>query len=113
MNSEFFEFLKNCDYLSLEKGRVEIPNSNIYGFFQNRKTTFHSNSPIYLVTIYIVIVFVLILISTWLQGLVANLLISTGIGFLIGAAPTVAAMVAGTFQMLVLFPIEKFVLFRK
>ena len=87
--------------------------ANVYGFFQNRKTTFHSNSPIYLVVIYIVIVFVLILISTWLQGLVANLLISTGVGFFIGAAPTVAALVAGTFQMVVLFPIEKFVLFKK
>ncbi|MCQ2772841.1 MAG: hypothetical protein MJ238_06205 [Bacilli bacterium] len=87
--------------------------ANVYGFFQNRKTTFHSDSPIYLVVIYIVIVFVLILISTWLQGLVANLLISTGVGFLVGVAPTVAAMVAGTFQMVVLFPIEKFVLFKK
>lgn len=86
--------------------------ANIYGYFQNRKTTFSSNSPKAYVIIYLVIIFILILFSTWLQGVVANALIQTKIAFLQNLAPTLAGMSAGTLQMIVLFPLEKFVLFR-
>ena len=87
--------------------------ANIYGFFQNRKTTFKSNSPKIYVFIYIVIVFILIVISTYIQGVVANALLGVSVKFLNSLAPTIAAMVAGTFQMVVLFPLEKFVLFKE
>ncbi|MCQ2087561.1 MAG: hypothetical protein MJZ37_05790 [Bacilli bacterium] len=86
--------------------------ANVYGFFQNRKTTFKSNSPKTYVVIYIFIVLVLIFVSTFLQGIVANALLSVSVKFLNSLAPTIAAMAAGTFQMLVLFPLEKFVLFK-
>lgn len=86
--------------------------ANIYGYFQNRKTTFGSNSPKAYVAIYVVIILILISFSTWLQGVVANALIQTGNSFFVGAAPTIAGICAGTFQMIVLFPLEKFVLFR-
>ena len=51
--------------------------ANIYGFFQNRKTTFKSNSSLWTIFGYIAIVLSLIFISTWLQGLVANLLLDS------------------------------------
>lgn len=88
--------------------------ANIYGYFQNQKTTFKtSNAPAWCMWLYIGVIVVLILFSTWLQGVVANLALNSGIGAIAGLAPTIAAMVAGTFQMLVLFPLEKFVLFKE
>lgn len=84
--------------------------ANIYGYFQNQKTTFHADAPAWCMWVYIGIIAGLILFSTWLQGVVCNALI--GIGFA-GIAPTIAGMSAGTLQMVILFPLEKFVLFRK
>ena len=42
--------------------------ANIYGFFQNKKTTFKSDAPWYSFAAYIVIMIALILFSTWFQG---------------------------------------------
>ena len=55
----------------------------------------------------------LILFSTWLQGVIANALRSTGAELWSVLAPTIAAAAAGTFQMAVLFPVEKFVLLKE
>ena len=55
----------------------------------------------------------LILFSTWLQGVLANALRSTGAELWSALAPTIAAAAAGTFQMAVLFPVEKFVLLKE
>ena len=52
----------------------------------------------------------LILFSTWLQGAVTAKLKSTCAAYL---ARTIAALLAGLVQMAVLFPLEKYVLFRK
>lgn len=87
--------------------------ANIYGYFQNQKTTFKANAPGYCIAIYTGVIVFLIFFSTWLQGVVANWLLSGSSAFLAGLAPTAAASAAGTFQMLVLFPLEKFVLFRE
>lgn len=88
--------------------------ANIYGYFQNQKTTFKaSGTPAWCMWVYIGVIFALILFSTWLQGVVANWAMGSGISVLSGLAPTLAAMAAGTVQMLVLFPLEKFVLFRE
>lgn len=88
--------------------------ANIYGYFQNQKTTFKAeNTPSWCIYFYIGVIAGLILFSTWLQGVVANLAIHSGTKLIEGLAPTLAAMAAGTFQMLVLFPLEKFVLFKE
>lgn len=88
--------------------------ANIYGYFQNQKTTFKaSNAPAWCMWVYIGVIVVLILFSTWLQGVVANAALNSGISAIAGLAPTIAAMAAGTLQMLVLFPLEKFVLFKE
>lgn len=63
--------------------------------------------------LYIFILFCLILFSTWLQGLIANALLTTSIVFLVTLAPTLASMACGTFQMIVLFPLQKFVLLKE
>ena len=56
------------------------------------------------------ILFLLIIFTTWLQGVVANFLSSLGAESI---APTIASMVAGTIQMITLFPLQKFVLLRE
>lgn len=88
--------------------------ANIYGYFQNQKTTFKAaNTPTWCMWFYIGTIAALILFSTWLQGVVANWALNSGIAFLTGLAPTLAALAAGNVQMLVLFPLEKFVLFKE
>lgn len=88
--------------------------ANIYGYFQNQKTTFKAaDTPAWSMWVYIGTIVTLILFSTWLQGVVANVAMNSGIAAIVGLAPTLAAMAAGTVQMLVLFPLEKFVLFKE
>lgn len=84
--------------------------ANTVGYFLNKHKTFKSNAPIWHYFIYIVFLFLLIVFTTWIQGLVANLFINLGVE---GLGPTVAAMAAGTIQMVLLFPLQKFVLLRE
>ena len=57
----------------------------------------------------LVVLFCLILFSTWLQGAITARLSLTALAPL---ARTIAAMAAGLVQVAVLFPLEKFVLFK-
>ena len=84
--------------------------ANTVGYFLNKHKTFKSEAPWWHYVIYIVFLFLLIVFTTWIQGLVANLFIARGVESL---GPTVAAMAAGTIQMLLLFPLQKFVLLRE
>ena len=81
--------------------------ANTVGYFLNKKKTFKSDAPIWHYIIYIVLLILLIAFTTWLQGLVANALVNANVEAL---APTIAAMVAGNVQLIILFPIQKFVL---
>lgn len=84
--------------------------ANTVGYFLNKKKTFKSDAPIWHYIIYIMILFLLIIFTTWLQGVVANFLSNLGIESI---APTIASIVAGTIQMITLFPLQKFVLLRE
>lgn len=91
--------------------------ANIYGFYQNKKTTFKSDSPWYNFVIYIVLLLALILFSTWMQGAIVGAMLKlepSNWFFKIIAnesvARLIASMCAGFVQMVVLFPMEKFVL---
>lgn len=84
--------------------------ANIYGYFMNMRATFRGRGTKAGLAAYLVILTALILFSTWLQGYVTAKLMETPLASL---ARTIAAMAAGLVQMLVLFPLEKFVLFRK
>ena len=84
--------------------------ANIYGYFLNMKATFHSAGTGWSLAVYMLTVMALILFSTWLQGYItAKLSVTSAAAW----ARTLAAMAAGTLQFRVLFPLEKFVLFRK
>lgn len=87
--------------------------ANVYGFYQNKKTTFKSDAPWYNFAIYIVLMIALILFSTWLQGWLVGVLAKINIGFIQGLARTIAGLAAGFVQMVVLFPMEKFVLLKE
>ena len=84
--------------------------ANLYGYFMNMKTTFRGSGSRAGLATYLVILAALILFSTWLQGTVTAKLTSTSVAHL---ARTIAALLAGLVQMTVLFPLEKYVLFRK
>lgn len=100
--------------------------ANIYGFYQNKKTTFKSDAPWYSFAAYIILLIALILFSTWLQaiivGALTNIDATTLTGFLAwlvklvstdSIARLLASMAAGFLQMVVLFPMEKFVLLKE
>lgn len=84
--------------------------ANIYGYFINMKTTFRGKGSRWSLTAYLVILTGLILFSTWLQGWITARLTGTNLAWL---ARTLAASAAGLVQVAVLFPLEKYVLFRK
>lgn len=87
--------------------------ANMVGYFVNKKKTFKSNAPLWHFALYIVILFSLILLTTWVQGVIVNALTNTRLSFFVSLAPTIAALAAGTIQMLTLFPLQKFVLLRE
>lgn len=87
--------------------------ANIYGFWQNKKTTFKSDAPWYNFAIYIVLMIALILFSTWLQGWIVGIIAKVDWAWLQSLARTIASLAAGLVQMLVLFPMEKFVLLKE
>ena len=84
--------------------------ANIYGYFVNMKATFRGSGSRAGLAAYIVILSALILFSTWLQGIVTAKLAVTSLAPM---GRTLAAMAAGLVQFAVLFPLEKYVLFRK
>ena len=87
--------------------------ANIVAYVQNKKRTFKSDAPKRNFVIYLVIMFCLILFSTWLQGVVAGRLLASQNALLQDLAPTIAMACAGMLQMIVLFPLEKFVLLKE
>ena len=87
--------------------------ANSVAYIQNKKRTFKSDAPKRNFVIYLVILFCLILFSTWLQGVVAGALLATDSQLLQNLAPTIAMACAGTLQMVILFPLEKFVLLKE
>ena len=84
--------------------------ANIYGYFMNMKTTFRGKGSRGGLVAYLLILTALILFSTWLQGWITARLAVTSLA---GLGRTIAAMAAGLVQLAVLFPLEKFVLFKK
>ena len=94
--------------------------ANIYGFYQNKKTTFKSDAPWYNFAVYIVLLLALILFSTWMQGAIVGALLKVeatnwflNIVTNESVARLIASMAAGFVQMVVLFPMEKFVLLKE
>lgn len=83
--------------------------ANIYAYFVNMKATFKGKGTKGGFIAYVVILLTLILFSTWLQGLIVGTLYSTKF---VNVSRTIASLTAGTVQMLILFPLEKYVLFK-
>ena len=83
--------------------------ANIYGYFVNMKTTFRGKGSRGGLLAYLVILTALILFSTWFQGIITAKLSVTALAVL---ARTIAASAAGLVQVAVLFPFEKYVLFK-
>ncbi len=83
--------------------------ANIYAYFVNMKATFKGKGTRKGFIAYIIILLSLILFSTWLQGIIVSSLYATKFESI---SRTLASLAAGTIQMLILFPLEKFVLFK-
>jgi len=86
--------------------------ANIYSYIHNMKGNFKTNAPVHYFVIYLLLLFVLIIAATWVSGVVANLVASTGVIALIKLAPTIGAVISGLVYTLILFPTEKFILFK-
>lgn len=86
--------------------------ANAVGYFVNRNTTFRSDSPPVYFFLFFVVLTGLILISTWIQGRLVYV-IRESFPSLYSLAATIASFIAGMIQFCVIFPLEKFVLFRK
>ena len=86
--------------------------ANLYGFFVNRKVTFHSDAPKRNAVIFLLVMCILILVSTWIQGRLVYV-ITDHFPAYAKLAPTLAAFAAGTTQFLILFPLEKYVLLKE
>ena len=84
--------------------------ANTVGYFLNRSRTFKSDAPFWHYLLYTLVLFALILFSTWVQGVLTNVFIGWGLE---GIGPFFAMSVAGFIQFLVLYPIQKFVLLRE
>ncbi len=88
--------------------------ANIFGYIENKKRTFKSDAPSYCFIIYTVVLVCLILFATWLQGRIYGLLSAVEISFLTDKLiRVICSLASGLVQMAVLFPIEKFVLFKE
>lgn len=87
--------------------------ANTVGYIENKKRTFKSDAPAYCFAIYIALLAALILFSTWLQSIVYGWINGMDVSALSSLARTIASMAAGSVQMLVLFPMEKFVLLKE
>lgn len=87
--------------------------ANIYGYFQNRKTTFKSDAPAINFVLYFVLLAALILFTTWLQGRIVGWMNGCDSAFLKRFSRTIASAAAGTVQLVVLFPVEKFILLKE
>ena len=84
--------------------------ANIYGYFINRKTVFKKKGNKRGIVLYFIVLITLILVSTWIQGRITAFFMKGSLAFL---ARTIAASAAGIFQVLVLFPLEKYVIFKE
>lgn len=84
--------------------------ANIYGYFVNMRATFHGTGTRGGLAVYLFVLVLLLLFSTWLQGVITGHVLTTRFSTL---ARTIAALAAGTVQVAVLFPLEKYVLFRE
>jgi len=80
------------------------------GYFLNKSRTFKSEAPIWHYLVYIVVLIILIMFSTWLQGVLMNVFIVWGVEVI---GPFIAMNLAGFVQFLVLYPLQKFVLLRE
>lgn len=83
--------------------------ANIYAYFVNMKATFKGKGTRKGFIAYVLILLTLILFSTWLQGVIVSALYNTKLASL---SRTIASLTVGCIQMIVLFPLEKFVLFK-
>jgi len=83
--------------------------ANIYGYFINRNTTFHAKGKSYSLPLYFAVLILLILFTTWVQGILNSYFMTTSLSAL---SRTLAAAIAGLIQLVVLYPLEKYVLFK-
>jgi len=84
--------------------------ANTIGYFLNKSRTFKSDAPIWHYLVYIVVLIILIMFSTWFQGVLMNVFIVWGVEVI---GPFIAMNLAGFVQFLVLYPLQKFVLLRE
>ncbi len=87
--------------------------ANTYSYIHNMKGNFKTDAPKYYFAIYLALLAILIVVATWLSGVIANFLMTTDIDFFVKLAPTIGSFVSSIVYTLILFPTEKYILFKK
>ncbi len=89
---------------------ISLTVTNIISFLLNKKATFKSDASIRHFIIYLVVIVLLTLLCTWIQGVLINVLIRKGHERI---APGLAAVAAAVIQGVILFPIQKHIILKE
>ncbi len=81
--------------------------ANAFGYYENKKRTFKSTAPQWHFALYFVILTIVIIIATWMQGQIYGLCSHSDSEFIHGIARLICVAVAGLFQFIVLFFAQK------
>ena len=89
---------------------ISLTISNTISYIINRRHTFRSDAPAWHFILYLLVLAVLTLLCTWIQGILINRF------YLLGKQPIAhvhASLAAAVIQGLIMFPLNKFVLLRE
>ena len=92
---------------------LSLAIANTINYIINKSKTFKSDAPHWHFVVYFVVLVLLILFSTWFQGVVVHFLTRPNIGIGDSLARTIGSVSAGFIMSLVMFPLQKFVLLRE
>lgn len=81
--------------------------ANAFGYYENKKRTFKSTAPRWHFVLYFIILTLVIVFATWLQGIVYGACSHSDSAALHSLARLICAAVAGMFQFLALFFVQK------
>lgn len=92
---------------------ISMVVGNTITYMMNKKTTFNVDAPQWCFNVYLIVLVFMICVCTWVQGVIVNFFAQTGNTFLIKYDRTLSTMLSGGVMLAVMFPLQKFVLFKK
>lgn len=91
---------------------ISLIVSNTVGYILGKKITFNSDAPRIYFLIYFVVLLFMIVICTAIQGIIVNYIEANMTGIFLSLKNTIASMMAGFVLVIVMFPFQKYILFK-